>query len=516
MEPHADPRPDTLSLDLADASLLRGSQLRYVLSGMGINFQPRDLAKNGFTSEEAAKLYSCSCELDRVRRFLSHSWRSKRWEKTIALLEAANLYVAMIVSTLAACIGAVLASQDVLPHARVIWYYMPDGTPVEGARAPWGLCFGSLAFFLAFFYAHEVRNRFHTGNTYFFDNLCVHQYDKEKKTAGILSFSAVVQRSDEFVMLWDDSYFERLWCTLEMATLVHVHRDKELLPLTFLPLKLQFVAIGGWLVWMFNCSCFAAITMTGLSVQFLPMMTCSVSMAFVAPVVQKYIAQRNQLSTQLLSFKVSDATCTVEDDRALVLRTLKAWFGNLERFDEHVHTVVQGVVTSRIGSKVHYPLRYAYVILLVHLWDRLDVLLLYGYTPGVGVQDFDAMVKYLVGDLIVWPLVLLSFGPVGLRITNSLASMPVHTRKFKALLHVIGLTTAMTLYVNVLWFFVTVVVHTDFGLAYGCIGSFLMLIWNMWLFRDSWRKRALPTQPSDQPASAIGLASSDAEESVLV
>ena len=52
------------------------------------------------------------------------------------------------------------------------------------------------------------------------DKLCIHQTDMDEKAEQLEALPIFLTRSERMLMLWDDTYFERLWCSLE-AEQVH-------------------------------------------------------------------------------------------------------------------------------------------------------------------------------------------------------------------------------------------------------------------------------------------------------
>merc|ERR1740130_30394 len=56
----------------------------------------------------------------------------------------------------------------------------------------------------------------------FLDKVCIHQTDLEKKQKGIDGLGGFLKRSKNVLVLWDASYFTRLWCTLEMAAALNL------------------------------------------------------------------------------------------------------------------------------------------------------------------------------------------------------------------------------------------------------------------------------------------------------
>merc|ERR1712176_207867 len=74
----------------------------------------------------------------------------------------------------------------------------------------WPLLVGFVAYVLTLF-IWQPRTRV------FLDKICIHQTDKVKKRLGIDSIGGFLRNSSEMLLLWDSTYFSRLWCTFELA-----------------------------------------------------------------------------------------------------------------------------------------------------------------------------------------------------------------------------------------------------------------------------------------------------------
>jgi len=69
-------------------------------------------------------------------------------------------------------------------------------------------------------------------DTVFLDKVCINQTDSQKKQDGIDGLGGFIKHSKKLMVLWDPSYFTRLWCTLEMAATVYLSDVKiEFVPI---------------------------------------------------------------------------------------------------------------------------------------------------------------------------------------------------------------------------------------------------------------------------------------------
>ena len=82
--------------------------------------------------------------------------------------------------------------------------------------APWSAIFGGLAFAITLFSWRCARS-------VFLDRICIHQTDANLKSEGIMSIGAFLKRSSSFLLVWDTTYVQRLWCLLELGAYMASH-----------------------------------------------------------------------------------------------------------------------------------------------------------------------------------------------------------------------------------------------------------------------------------------------------
>merc|ERR1712232_1015554 len=98
----------------------------------------------------------------------------------------------------------------------------------------------------------------------FLDKVCVPQHDSERKVLAIHSFGAFVQRSDRMLVLWDATYFSRLWCVFEVAVFLSLSKGG----LIFYPSAFHSYEVA----FLFCNAAWIPITMLALSAGVLPYM----------------------------------------------------------------------------------------------------------------------------------------------------------------------------------------------------------------------------------------------------
>ena len=137
--------------------------------------------------------------------FISHSWSADRWEKHLAVCLFLNLSLAWKAAAV-----AVVAAQCffvLLPEPGIdVTYVILLDLPV-------------LLFLLLFFFGqHLTCGRW--GPSLWVDRLCIDQSSESSKSEGIAGLPTIVANSSQFLVLWSESYFERLWCTFELCLFV--------------------------------------------------------------------------------------------------------------------------------------------------------------------------------------------------------------------------------------------------------------------------------------------------------
>eukprot|EP00928_Gymnodinium_smaydae_P056698 TRINITY_DN40021_c0_g1_i1.p1 TRINITY_DN40021_c0_g1~~TRINITY_DN40021_c0_g1_i1.p1 ORF type:complete len:584 (+),score=86.83 TRINITY_DN40021_c0_g1_i1:63-1814(+) len=149
--------------------------------------------------------------------FLSHSWRTPPLKKWCALVFQYNATPAAFFAVLAGV--AALCVQVALRHMREeLVPKINTGTPgrvhyIAGFCSVCGSFVGIVLLFGDFVARFWYPRDFHV----FFDKACIDQFDEDRRLAGIKSIGQFLQRSVRLVLLWDDDYFERLWCAFECA-----------------------------------------------------------------------------------------------------------------------------------------------------------------------------------------------------------------------------------------------------------------------------------------------------------
>jgi len=194
--------------------LFRAAKGLHVLACFGRVWAPSD---DGDVNDDA---YANTQKVRHVDVFVSHSWSADQWAKHLAMCFFLNFRLAVktALAALAASQCLVLLVSDL--SIECLFLALMD-VPV-------------LLFFVTFFFGQHLLCGF-LGSTLWVDKLCVEQGSEEKKSRTIKGLPAIVSSSTEMLVLWDRTYFERLWCNFELSVFIKCRGVENL---RFVPLWL--------------------------------------------------------------------------------------------------------------------------------------------------------------------------------------------------------------------------------------------------------------------------------------
>ncbi|CAE7822167.1 unnamed protein product [Symbiodinium sp. CCMP2592] len=234
-------RPESFD-DVCAEGLFRASTAPAILARWGAIFMhglPGLLGAGGFrpekipTKQEVLQAGSCifesSFHAEHVDVFVSHRWGSARWAKYLALCLYLNL---------PAAVGSSLTTW-LLAAAGMIAYTNHTGNLLLLLVL---VGFPSAVFVIVFLFGHHVVHRLRPISMWV-DRACIHQTDHDFKHRQIEALPVFVARASSMLVLWDDEYFRRLWCPLELATFARYGgaRKVDFLPLWLAPWLLSTI-----------------------------------------------------------------------------------------------------------------------------------------------------------------------------------------------------------------------------------------------------------------------------------
>lgn len=329
---------------------------------------PLLLADEHFSADE---VYYASEPASRVGAFISHVWASARWRKALALCFYLNVNLAVTLATLT----------WVLVISITICRLGLFGMGGKTYLIPLFVYIPIAVFFLVFFWGHYLGTPV---RSMWLDKMCIHQTRDELKEKGVKALPEIVVQSDRMIILWDTTYFERLWCCAEVAIFTAVQGSAkcvDFMPLWIAPWVLSNMVIG--LLSISICErLFSLIGSIGAFLaqyDFIPSDVLPLLAQFwgigagfffgsLPAVPLSYFALRSKMDhhrrmlLQFKRFRLQDTKCKVEGDRDQVYGLVNKLYSEamqpIEAFNHFVRTDLSGHVERNVGhvTKIRYRL----------------------------------------------------------------------------------------------------------------------------------------------------------------
>jgi hypothetical protein len=361
-------------LRISTPELLRAVQLPKILHNFGFMF---------WQSQGTAETFDLSQAVECMDIFLSHSWRTPGWLKTLGLMYTFNVRAALFLGAIVQVLvhGLDLAGVCVWPGTQGRLF---GSTAMHVLRWKANYIVGCAVTLVLMLFWKQVPGPFQQRPTCFLDKCCIHQTDEEKKSNGIKQLGAFLRMSDKMMILWQPEYFTRLWCVYELAAFAYMNKLDIERRLTIVPLKLTLVTIG---LYVFHFVASMSFTLLG------PITWCSEWHAefvedVIAPEFQYiyltgvmfcmmfvgmyflpsfalwkfakwHMRDRRDLLQQLHSFTVEKASCFVESDRSLIEGHIEDFFGDVQAFEQFVQTRLARNVEAQFKAQ---PMPYSMVL----------------------------------------------------------------------------------------------------------------------------------------------------------
>ncbi|CAE7394114.1 unnamed protein product [Symbiodinium natans] len=203
------------------------------------------------------------------------------------------------------------------------------------------------AFFLAFFFSQNIT-RGSCSPSFWLDKLCVNQAEPSLKEIAIASFPVFLSQSSQMLVLWDEEYFGRLWCNLELAAFAssgHAPQKMQFVPAWLAPWLLASICTDMisvsllrvvWNTWTAEtiatvvAACTLWLSNHGLASSQISVLLSWTLMVGVGSVSYYVTALPTVVSTlmkvqrhggmleQMAQFDIREASCKVEADRTIV------------------------------------------------------------------------------------------------------------------------------------------------------------------------------------------------------
>lgn len=161
--------------------------------------------------------YQQSVQVPWLDDFISHSWRTHRAWKFLALCLHYNVDVAIVIGLVHAVALGVLEGTT-FPHQLLTNRKVQVAGRTENLKigAVSATC-GPAMFLLLLFFWHDLPRCMRPKRHVFVDKACIHQTDPVEKAAGIRGLAGFLRKSTNLVILWTPDTFSRMWCSYELA-----------------------------------------------------------------------------------------------------------------------------------------------------------------------------------------------------------------------------------------------------------------------------------------------------------
>jgi len=399
---------------LRNPQIMRCVRSSKVLEGFGAIFRHQAAAKKkamgvgGVEQQDASaaiaddkeheasdKAFYGTMQTTSIDGFVSHVWSASRWRKALALLFYMNTGLAAGVAIIVWLLMAV--------HCVVV---KGGGniTALGGRDLIIELVWVPMAvFFVVFFFGHDLT-RGAMDKNWWLDKLCIHQTRQDVQLEGLTALPEFVARSKRIIILWSDTYFERLWCNAEVATFTSVNEGAErvdVVPLWLAPwvlstLVCDLLSITLWnrlAVWITDVGIALSDEHLPERVVFFltPFLGIGAAMgtAYLPMVIPNFFSfthkleAHNTMLKHIDEFKLASAKCSVEADREYIHAHVGQLFlqddfagGDwakvppeakaeaLAAFDRFVQTKFKKSITNRIGEVTRVPYSLAILVFM--------------------------------------------------------------------------------------------------------------------------------------------------------
>ena len=267
----------------------------------------------------------------------------------------------------------------------------------------------------------------------FLDKACIPQDNDVEKREGILNLGYFIENSRKMMVLWEPTYFTRLWCVFELAAYLNLQADGfrshqlEVLPVSYARMTalcllgdVAYVLLSYWLMPMF------------LDTSKLPAALCEefslvamiIVFMFLGVAMDSHVKAIHSMTRQLNEFSIEDADCfccsnrhvnpdtkvALDCDRELIQDSVMEWFGEVGTFNNFVRIELQ----KHISLKANFPYRYALLAFLPHLLYGLaktgEVYMIGAGNHQVAKQLINTLMKVCLLGPAKWSMCFLVFG----------------------------------------------------------------------------------------------------------
>ncbi len=256
-------------------------------------------------------------EVSQVDFFISHSWSGPAILKALAVCHHLNLDWAIASHIFATLFGICIF---------YFGFYRGESSydSRESLETPcmWLKLFPITVFIVTYLFGHFIRKK-----TFWFDRISVNQVNLLVKSKTISQLPTFIARSSHLLVLWDDSFFARLWCNFELA--VHA----KLGPIDSIQIVPMWQPL--WTVFLFGLQsiiCFMyqypqdqfdTKSRISLLISFVKAYTMPMSLYLLlatglACFAFEKLKRHKSMLARMASFDIRNAKCALETDRIVI------------------------------------------------------------------------------------------------------------------------------------------------------------------------------------------------------
>lgn len=388
-----------------EKDILRGALLHRTLTGFGKFWR---YAPSNLKDHHRKALWQVSQPVSEIDVFLSHTWMTVGWKKVLSLMTRYGRGYYFSFALLVCMTVFPLAVMQTLPifcktctgfHSLPHWNFegrWPGGIWCTACTPP--LILVSLVFW------PMLPGCLQKTTLVFLDVLCINQVDKQLMTEGIYSLGGFVTNSKQMLILWDRDYLKRKWCMFELASFLGTQGERSI---KFAPVYVETSVLLLFVVVWVVTSAYKVLAMNGL-----PWMAALASGLLLLPFglhsLRKNMKAKHVFLNDLRTFDVSESVCRSDFDSEYIDTAIAAWWGEKEKFNEHVKTTVGDIVAAGAGSidlPWHYAVLATFPAGVLHSLDEIatswasgvpwQAILLYAFLGvGTGLGFFPSVAKF--------------------------------------------------------------------------------------------------------------------------
>ena len=257
-------------------------------------------------------------QVSKIDIFISHSSKCSSWLKLLAMCHYLNLDLAIFLSILSFILAIIVLVADAgsfiavaQQHQSVLFYCL----------YVWPM--------LVFVGVYAAGHLFSTRSLWF-DQVCIDQQNLLLRCQALKAVPAFVANATGLVVLYDDTYFERLWCIYELAVHSRAGSGKtaELVP-TWMPMWTIFFVIlytvGGLATdseglnfpkW--DATSGSSLFVSVFNTKFYDLWSYPLIGVFVGWVCFEKLQRHRAMLDQLAQFDLRNAKCALETDRRVI------------------------------------------------------------------------------------------------------------------------------------------------------------------------------------------------------